>query len=87
MREGQFTACATCAVAFLETIRQNYCPGNPKGHIKPKLSWDMPEAMKHCIMMRIPQLTTCATCALHLLDTAIYNQKSVLHFLPTSQLL
>ena len=46
MREGQFTACATCALALLEIIWQNYCPGNPKGHIKPKLSWDMPEAIK-----------------------------------------
>ena len=27
-------------------IWHNYCPGNPKGHIKPKLSWDMPEAIK-----------------------------------------
>ena len=35
--------------------------------------------------MRIARLTACATCALHLLDTVIYNQKSVLQFLPTSQ--
>ena len=41
MREGQFTACATCALALLEIIWQNYCPGDPKGHIKPKLSWNL----------------------------------------------
>ena len=37
--------------------------------------------------MREGQFTACATCALalHLLDTEIYNQKSVLQFLPTSQ--
>ena len=46
MREGQFTACATCALHLLGIIGQNYCPGNPKGHIKPKLPWDMPEAIK-----------------------------------------
>ena len=46
MREGQFTAYATCALHLLGIIGQNYCPGNPKGHIKPKLPWDMPEAIK-----------------------------------------
>ena len=39
--------------------------------------------------MREGQFTACATCALalHLLDTVIYKQKSVLQFLPTSQVL
>ena len=76
MREGQFTACATCALALLELIGQNYCPGDPKGHIKPKLSWNLLNYDAHSPVGSLWDL-----------DTVIYKQKSVPQFLPTSQVL
>ena len=70
MREGQITACATCALGLLEIIQQNYCPGNAKRHIKPKSSWDLPEAIKTLYYDANSPVDS-----LWDLDTVIYKQK------------
>ena len=90
-------AIKTYARRTVHSLR-NLCPSSPRNHLAKLLPWKpkgtsgqncpgiCPKLYEHCIMMRIARLTACATCALHL-DTGIYNQKSILQFLPTSQVL